>query len=85
MGEVIGAVVIARHGDRTHYYQDPITYAGSACQSTPLGAVSIFSPNVLSIVELALRSNPINLGPSSGTPTLTLHPLLISKGFRLRL
>ncbi|PCH40370.1 phosphoglycerate mutase-like protein [Wolfiporia cocos MD-104 SS10] len=34
---VIGAVIIARHGDRQEFYQDPDTYAVTSTEITPLG------------------------------------------------
>ncbi|KIY49137.1 phosphoglycerate mutase-like protein [Fistulina hepatica ATCC 64428] len=34
---IIGAVVLARHGDRQGFYQDPTTYAASNAVITPLG------------------------------------------------
>ena len=37
--EVLGVVVIARNGDRTEAYQDPITYQPGPTLSTPLGEV----------------------------------------------
>ncbi|KAG2362446.1 histidine phosphatase superfamily [Suillus spraguei] len=39
MTDVLGVLVIARNGDRTEYYQDPITYESSYTESTALGAV----------------------------------------------
>ena len=36
---VIGAVILARHGDRQGFYQDPNTYSASATAITPLGEV----------------------------------------------
>lgn len=38
---VIGIVVIARHGDREGFYQDPLTYTASSTLITPLGSVRI--------------------------------------------
>ncbi|KAL4249193.1 Histidine phosphatase superfamily protein [Abortiporus biennis] len=35
--DIIGAIVIARHGDRQGFYQDPISYTASATAITPLG------------------------------------------------
>ncbi|TCD62095.1 hypothetical protein EIP91_007470 [Steccherinum ochraceum] len=35
--DVIGIVVIARHGDRQGFYQDPVSYTASATSITPLG------------------------------------------------
>lgn len=37
--EVLGVVVLARNGDRTEAYQDPITYQPGPTLSTPLGEV----------------------------------------------
>ncbi|KAJ7164316.1 histidine phosphatase superfamily [Mycena filopes] len=37
MSTVLGAIVIARNGDRRAYYQDPKTYAPSLTDSTALG------------------------------------------------
>ncbi|CCM06037.1 uncharacterized protein FIBRA_08283 [Fibroporia radiculosa] len=37
--EVLGVVVLARNGDRTEAYQDPITYEPGPTLSTPLGEV----------------------------------------------
>ncbi|KAJ7027197.1 histidine phosphatase superfamily [Mycena alexandri] len=39
MSTVLGAIVIARNGDRREYYQDPKTYAPSLTDSTALGVV----------------------------------------------
>ncbi|KAG2361210.1 histidine phosphatase superfamily [Suillus spraguei] len=36
--DVLGVLVIAHNGDRTEYYQDPITYESSYTESTALGA-----------------------------------------------
>lgn len=43
MSQVLGVIVVARAGDRTTYYQDPRTYAGSWTSSTPLGATQSFA------------------------------------------
>lgn len=37
--EVHGVVVLARNGDRTECYQDPVTYKPGPTESTPLGVV----------------------------------------------
>ncbi|PSS05536.1 hypothetical protein PHLCEN_2v3738 [Hermanssonia centrifuga] len=37
--EVHGVVILARNGDRSECYQDPITYQPSSTESTPLGEV----------------------------------------------
>ncbi|ESK84637.1 histidine acid [Moniliophthora roreri MCA 2997] len=39
MSNNIGTVIISRHGDRTHYFQDPKTYKGFFTKITPLGLV----------------------------------------------
>ncbi|KIK90471.1 hypothetical protein PAXRUDRAFT_151872 [Paxillus rubicundulus Ve08.2h10] len=36
-GEIIGVVLLVRHGDRMGFYQDPTTYTATATQITPLG------------------------------------------------
>ncbi|KAJ7311770.1 histidine phosphatase superfamily [Mycena albidolilacea] len=40
---VIGAIIIARNGDRTVFHQDPQTYEPSATESTPLGVVKVLA------------------------------------------
>jgi len=35
--QLLGAIVITRHGDRRGFYQDPITYTPSDTEITPLG------------------------------------------------
>ncbi|KAG1837416.1 histidine phosphatase superfamily [Suillus subalutaceus] len=39
MTNVLGVLIIARNGDRTEYYQDPVTYESSYTESTALGVV----------------------------------------------
>lgn len=39
--ELLGIVVLARHGDREGFYQDPDTYTASQTSITPLGNVSV--------------------------------------------
>jgi hypothetical protein len=36
---LVGVVLLARHGDRTTYYQDPTTYNSTQAYITPLGEV----------------------------------------------
>jgi prostatic aicd phosphatase len=36
---LVGVVLLARHGDRTTYYQDPNTYNSTQAYITPLGEV----------------------------------------------
>ncbi len=39
--DVIGVVILARHGDREGFYQDPLTYTASATKITALGNVRL--------------------------------------------
>jgi hypothetical protein len=41
MSTVLGAIVIARNGDRGMFHQDPKTYAPGLTDSTPLGVVRL--------------------------------------------
>lgn len=54
MSNVLGVIVIARNGDRQHYYQDPNTYAGAATQTTALGEVN--TPHFL-VMFISLTTN----------------------------
>ena len=38
--QLLGVVLLVRHGDRQGFYQDPTTYTATATQITPLGSVS---------------------------------------------
>jgi len=40
--QVLGVVLIFRHGDRLQFYQDPTTYDASFTTITPLGNVCMF-------------------------------------------
>ncbi|KAM6502742.1 Histidine phosphatase superfamily [Amanita muscaria] len=42
LSKVLGAIIIARNGDRYGYYQDPYTYAASNTETTALGEVQSF-------------------------------------------
>ena len=48
---LLGVVVLARHGDRQGFYQDPLTYDSSNTAITPLGNVS---PHILSFLPRPL-------------------------------
>ena len=48
---VLGVVLLARHGDREGFYQDPNTYTASNTTITPLGEVSIASAGKMSVVR----------------------------------
>jgi hypothetical protein len=37
--QLLGVVLLVRHGDRQGFYQDPETYTATATQITPLGNV----------------------------------------------
>jgi prostatic aicd phosphatase len=39
-GQLLGVVLLFRHGDRVQFYQDPTTYDTSETAITPLGSVS---------------------------------------------
>ncbi|THV02505.1 phosphoglycerate mutase-like protein [Dendrothele bispora CBS 962.96] len=57
--QVLGAIVIARNGDRVDYYQDPKTYEGSVTNTTALGEADSFQLGSL------LRSTYLNPSSSS--------------------
>ncbi|KAJ7866450.1 phosphoglycerate mutase-like protein [Mycena olivaceomarginata] len=38
---LLGAVLLARHGDRLEFFQDPLTYTPSATSLTPLGTLIV--------------------------------------------
>ncbi|KAG6876229.1 hypothetical protein C0992_000412 [Termitomyces sp. T32_za158] len=42
LSKVLGVIVIARNGDRSNYYQDPYSYAGSTTETTALGEAESF-------------------------------------------
>ena len=42
MSSLLGVVLIARHGDREGFYQDPVTYTASDTAIPPLGEVRTF-------------------------------------------
>lgn len=42
--EMLGVVLIVRHGDRQGFYQSPTTYTATATQITPLGNVRYLEP-----------------------------------------
>ncbi|EIM86685.1 phosphoglycerate mutase-like protein [Stereum hirsutum FP-91666 SS1] len=39
---LLGVLILARHGDRLEFFQDPLTYTPSETQLTPLGTVEEF-------------------------------------------
>jgi len=68
---VIGVVILARHGDREGFYQDPLTYTASATQITALGNVQEFQ------LGQQLRSMYINA--SSPTNIQSMNPVLFDQ------
>ena len=36
---LLGVIILARHGDRLGFFQDPLTYTASSTSITPLGNV----------------------------------------------
>lgn len=44
--QILGVVLIVRHGDRQGFYQDPTTYSATETQITPLGNVRHLSINI---------------------------------------
>ena len=41
---LLGVVLLARHGDRLEFFQDPFTYNPVQTFLTPLGSVRLFFP-----------------------------------------
>ena len=63
--DVIGVVILARHGDRQGFYQDPLTYAAAETAITPLGNVrslgydsAVIDPNHYYPVASRVRARP---------------------------
>lgn len=65
---VLGVVLLARHGDRLGFYQDPNTYTASATTLTALGNVSsqyFRTKQPLRLIPFGHHSNKsFNLVPS---------------------
>ncbi|KAJ7022776.1 histidine phosphatase superfamily [Mycena alexandri] len=59
MSDILGAIIIARNGDRLTYYQDPVTYAPSLTDSTALGVTD------LHFLGTQLRSEYLTPGSAS--------------------
>jgi len=57
--KVLGVIIIARNGDRSSFYQDPKTYAGSDTETTALGVADSHQLGSL------LRSTYLTKGSSS--------------------
>ncbi|KAH8110498.1 phosphoglycerate mutase-like protein [Phellopilus nigrolimitatus] len=72
--DVIGVVVIARHGDRQGFYQDPLTYSASQTAITPLGNVQEFQLGQL-LRSMYLESNSSEL--VQGVSTGLFNPLQV--------
>ncbi|KAL0572459.1 hypothetical protein V5O48_009499 [Marasmius crinis-equi] len=70
MGKVIGSVVIARNGGRTHYYQDPKSYKGTFTETTALGEVESFN--------LGALFRDLYLNPSSSSYIEGMRPDVVN-------
>ncbi|THU86228.1 phosphoglycerate mutase-like protein [Dendrothele bispora CBS 962.96] len=70
--KVLGVVVIARHGDRQGFYQDPNTYTASSTVITPLGEVQEFRLGQLIRSHYLNSSSPLFIsGVNSSVPDQT--------------
>lgn len=77
--EVLGVVVLARNGDRTEAYQDPVTYQPGPTLSTPLGEVCcLVCLCGLILITCHTRFNPINWAHICVTTTSTQRVLRTS-------
>lgn len=68
---VIGIVLLARHGDREGFYQDPHTYTASATAITPLGTVNTPQRHVIFFINVFVRLGtrvPTGLTPAFSLP-----------------
>ncbi|KAF9258374.1 phosphoglycerate mutase-like protein [Marasmius fiardii PR-910] len=70
MTKVIGAVVIARNGGRTHFYQDPKTYKGTFAETTALGEAESF--------QLGSTIRDLYLNPSSSSYVEGMRPDVVN-------
>ncbi|KAH9888504.1 phosphoglycerate mutase-like protein [Cubamyces lactineus] len=68
--EVLGVVVVARNGDRTECYQDPITQKSEYTQSTPLGEAQAH--------QLGAYLRNLYLNPSSSSHIRGIHSDLVN-------
>lgn len=53
---LLGVVILARHGDREGFYQDPLTYTAALTSITPLGDVRCPLSIILDIYDLTFSS-----------------------------
>ncbi|KAI0768868.1 phosphoglycerate mutase-like protein [Irpex lacteus] len=63
--KILGLVLIARHGDRQGFYQDPTTYTASATSITPLGETQEFALGDLVRTTYLDPNGPEYIGASS--------------------
>ena len=56
--QVLGAIIIMRHGDRRGFYQDPKTYTPSNTEITPLGNQQTFQFGEYLRSRYLVRSSP---------------------------
>ncbi|ESK84640.1 hypothetical protein Moror_13299 [Moniliophthora roreri MCA 2997] len=66
MTKVLGAIVIARSGDRTHFHQEPRTYKGGNTETTALGEAQSY--------QLGQLIRNLYLNPSSASYIDGMHP-----------
>lgn len=69
-GTLIGVVILARHGDREGFFQDPLTYTASATSITPLGNVSS-----LTFILVAIPSDLPNGALGTRVPVGAIVPI----------
>ncbi|KAG6867618.1 hypothetical protein C0993_000499, partial [Termitomyces sp. T159_Od127] len=65
LSKVLGVIVIARNGDRSNYYQDPYSYAGSSTETTALGEARVPSsvpPSLLMLTVYPRQAESFQLG-----------------------
>lgn len=70
--QLLGVVLIARHGDRQGFYQDPESYTPSATSITPLGEVRfppLLSREICWLIAIADARVPAGL----------VHPLALPR------
>ncbi|KAG6331021.1 hypothetical protein ID866_8066 [Astraeus odoratus] len=73
---VLGVLILARNGDRTHFYQDPYSYEPKFTESTPLGAVESFQLGSYLKSTYLDSSSPLHIVDMPLDPT---HPIPPSK------
>ncbi|KAL0573387.1 hypothetical protein V5O48_008567 [Marasmius crinis-equi] len=75
-GKILGVLVMARHGDRRGFYQDPVTYTPSATKITPLGNVQEYVLGQY-LRDRYLTSSSPNFIPTINNSIVNLDQLLV--------